>query len=82
MNHKDFKADGVIGISNTGGVEVMINESQDGVYYRFLYGGDEEPEIFEAEIIYEPDEDDPAGDFIPGFMHGEIFYPLTKCVRI
>lgn len=79
----EFNPNGFYTISNAGGIEVEVNESGDGVRYRFNYGQDdlENEEIYEAEIIYEPDEDDPMGDFIAGWMHGETFYPLNLVMR-
>jgi len=81
---KEFNPNGFYTISNCGGIEVEINSSGDGVRYRFRYGQDdlENEEIFETDIIYEPDEDDPSGDFIAGFLHGDIFYSLNNVMRI
>jgi len=76
--NNDFTVHGFYTISNAGGIEVELNDSGDGVRYRF--SGD--PEIMEAEIIYGPNEDDPAGDFIAGFMHGDTFYPLNEFMRV
>lgn len=39
-------------ITNTGGIEIMLNESNDGVFYRYSFGGSEPEEINEAEIEY------------------------------
>lgn len=74
MTTKEFMAHGYTHISNTGGIEIMFNRSQDAVYYRFVYGQDEEPEILEAEIQY-----DDEGD--PYFMHGEVKYELNLFMR-
>lgn len=59
MTHSEFKPDAHITTSNMGGVEIMLNKSCDGVYYRFNYGQNnlEQEEIFEGEILYSDEED-------------------------
>ena len=79
-----FEVHGLYTICNAGGIEVEIHPSGDGIRYRFNYGQDnlQDEEIFETKIIYEPNEDDPAGDFEAGFLHGDTFYPLSKVMRV
>lgn len=77
MNHTEFKPHAFITIANTGGIEVMLNKSNDGVFYRFNHGQDniENEEIFEAEIDFIND--------MAGFYHkGDTFYSLEEAVRI
>lgn len=69
LNPADFKAHGYTHVSNTGGIEVMIDLRNDGVYYRFV--PDSDNEIFEAEIEYNED-----GEAF--FMHGEVEYMLNE----
>lgn len=58
MTHSEFKPEAVITLSNWGGVEIMLNRSNDGVYYRFNYGQDiEKEEIFEADILHSEEKD-------------------------
>jgi len=54
MLHNEFTPHAFITLSNCGGVEIMLNKSCDGVYYRFSYGQDnlENEHIYEAEIEY------------------------------
>lgn len=77
MTPEEFKAHGAKHLTNTGGIEIMFNESQDGVYYRYVYGQDlsKEP-IYEAEIQH-----DAEGE--PYFMnhHQEADY-LSEYLRI
>jgi hypothetical protein len=40
MTYTEFKPHAFITISNHGGIEIMLNRSNDGVYYRFSYGQD------------------------------------------
>jgi hypothetical protein len=47
-----FQPHGARHYTNTGGAEIMLNRSQDGIYYRLNYGQDLSQEIiYEAEII-------------------------------
>lgn len=83
---QEFKVHGVIGISNTGGIEVMLNRSNDGVYYRFTCGEEDlskEP-IYEAELIAAPveNQDDENDETEMGFQHGECFYSLALCMAV
>lgn len=85
MKYKEFTPHAYITLSNMGGIEIMLNRSNDGVYYRFNYGQDnlQAEEIFEAEITTLFGEDDEEGN--AGFYHGEdetIFYPLNEAMRI
>jgi hypothetical protein len=46
-----FKAHATRHLSNTGGIELMLHDSGDGVYYRYNYGQDlTKEEIYEAEL--------------------------------
>jgi hypothetical protein len=82
MTNSQFKADAFITLTNYGGIEIMLNRSCDGIYYRFNYGQDkiEDEEIFEAEIEhdYTVNEDD-ADSF---FMHGDQAICLNEAMRI
>jgi hypothetical protein len=78
MTYNEFKAHASTHISNTGGIEIMIHPSGDGLYYRFVPDRDEE--VFEAEIQYKDDEDDP-NNTIAYFMHGECEYRLDEFMR-
>lgn len=86
MLHNEFTPQAFITLSNYGGVEIMLNRSNDGVYYRFNYGQDnlQDEEIFEAEIVHlTGDKDEDARN--SGFYHGEdedIFYSLSEAMRI
>lgn len=54
MTTQEFTPHASITLSNVGGIEIMVNRSADGVYYRFNHGQDnlqDEP-IEEAEILY------------------------------
>jgi|ERR1044072_7551482 hypothetical protein len=70
-----FKPDSFFQQSNGGGIELMLNVSCDGVYYRWSYGQDltNEP-IFEAEI-----ETDETGSY---FMHGDTRYSLNNFMKV
>jgi hypothetical protein len=85
MTHSEFTPHAFITLSNCGGIEIMLNRSCDGVYYRFNYGQDnlESEEIFEAEIAYKLSEDEDE-DTDTGFFHGEgedTFYSLSQAMR-
>lgn len=79
---EQFEADGYMTISNTGGIEIQLNNSGDGCRYRF--NPDPENEVFDAEIIYQPDPDSDENEpeLVPGFLHGEIFYKLGDFMRL
>jgi len=85
MTHKEFTPHAFITLSNSGGLEIMFNRSNDGVYYRFSYGQDlTTTEIFEAEIVYIQDENN-EDISEAGFYHGEdesIFYSLNEAMKI
>jgi hypothetical protein len=77
---EEFSPDGTMILNNWGGIEVQINNSGDGLRYRYNYG--EEPdEVKEAEIEWFPDPDTdeeantPDGDereYLAGFkVEGE-----------
>jgi len=70
-----FKPDATLTICNHGGIEIMFNHSNDGVYYRFNYGQDmEHEEIYEAEIEHEE-----GGAY---FTHGSTQYDLKEFMRV
>ena len=69
-----FKPHGYITLSNWGGIEVMIDESGDGVHYRFSFGSPDE-EILDAEIEY-----DKEGNAF--FRHAKTKYYLSEVMRI
>lgn len=55
MTNAEFKPHAYITESNSGGIEIMLNRSNDGLYYRWNYGQNDlvNTEIFEAEIQYD-----------------------------
>jgi hypothetical protein len=76
MIKEKFKPEAFITLSNLGGIEIMINDSVDGVYYRFNYGQDnlEDEPILEAEILYSH-ELDREGE--PYFIHNTGKEPVS-----
>lgn len=70
-----FTVHGAAHISNTGGIEIELHPSGDGLRYRLNYGQDLENEpIIEAEIEYlpNPDLDETSEDYFgPAFYVGE-----------
>ena len=85
MTNNEFKPQAYITLSNSGGIELMVHNSGDGVYYRYNYGQDlTNEEIFEAPIVYlSPESEDGEGN--TGFYHNEdesIFYSLNEAMRI
>lgn len=78
--------------SNFGGIELEISDCGDGVRYRHNYGDGKPGEIFEAEIVYRPNEDldgtsedDGYGDypcFIAGEGENETVYFLADFMRV
>ena len=70
---EDFRVDGSTHISNTGGIEVELDPSGDGLRYR-IHTGEGYTEPVEAEIEY-----DEEGE--PYFMHGEIKWELNNFMR-
>jgi hypothetical protein len=82
MKHAEFTPHAFITISNTGGIEIMVNRSCDGVAYRFSYGQDLKKEkIYEKEILYTTPEDEEE-ESQPYFKHGHIKYFLSEAIRI
>jgi hypothetical protein len=59
MLHSEFTPHAFITLSNFGGIEIMLNRSCDGVYFRYNYGQDnlETEEILEAEILTSDEKD-------------------------
>lgn len=75
LSPERFKAEVYLQESNFGGIELMMNVSGDGVYYRWSYGQDLTKElIYEAEI-----ENDDTGAY---FMHGDTRYDLNNFMKI
>lgn len=60
MTHKEFIPQATITLSNYGGIEIMLNRSNDCVYYRFNYDNLQDEEIYESEIQYTLDEEPEA----------------------
>lgn len=86
MTSLEFTPHAAITLSNLGGIEVMLNHSNDGVYYRFNYGQDnlQDEEIFESEIQYTQD-DEPEAFFThthPGDKQPTVRYYLSEAMRI
>ncbi len=88
MTNKEFTPQAFITLSNSGGLEIMLNRSNDGVYYRFSYGNDlSKEEIFEAEILYSEEEDrEGEAYFIHNKGRGKIdsytVYYLSEAMKI
>ena len=94
MTTKEFTPHAFITLSNSGGIEIMLNRSNDGVYYRFNYGQNLDNEfIYDAEIEYEfynvDSEDGEGGENNDaGFWHYNtgsnppVFYSLSNAMRI
>lgn len=84
MTHTEFTPHAFITISNCGVIEIMLNRSNDGVYYRFNYGQDnlDKEEIFEAEIEYSEYEDESFSESQPYFNHNNRLYFLNEAMRI
>lgn len=77
MTQQEFKPHAFITLSNMGGIEIMLNRSNDGVYYRFNYGQDLSKEkIYESQIFYT----EPDGE--PFFKRGRASYMLSEAMRI
>lgn len=87
MLHTQFTPHAFITLSNLGCIEIMLNRSNDGVYYRFNYGQDniENEEIFESEILFEEECEERAGEsyFIhqPSNSTHSVYY-LSEAMRI
>jgi hypothetical protein len=81
MTHQEFKPHAYITLTNCGGIELMLNRSNDGVYYRFSYGQDDfdSDEIFEAEIEYDQDGD---AYFLHEGSEGHTTYYLNEAMRL
>jgi hypothetical protein len=77
ITYENFVVHGARHISNTGGIELMVNRSNDGVYFRYNYGQDltKEP-IYEAELV-----DDQDGEFYFYDNNGEVEY-LNNYLRV
>ena len=83
-----FTTHAFITLSNCGGIEIMLNDSNDGVFYRFNYGQDnlDKEEIFESEILFS-DEEEREGEayFIHNKGKGAIdtysVYYLSEAIR-
>ena len=94
MLHNEFTPHAFITLCNNGCIEIMLNRSNDGVYYRFNYGQNLESEyIYDAEIehqFYNVDSEDGKGgdNNDAGFWHHNtgnnppIFYSLSEAMRI
>lgn len=68
-------------ISNTGGIEIMLNNSCDGLYYRINYGQDlSKAAIIEAEIETSQDEENEE-ETISFFMQGQIKWNLNEFIK-
>jgi hypothetical protein len=88
MKHSEFKPHAFITLSNFGGIEIMLNRSNDGLFYRFNYGQDnlEDEFIYEAKIDYELN-NETGEDGEAGFWHDNtgnepsVFYPLSSAIR-
>lgn len=88
MLHSEFIPNAFITLTNTGGIEIMLNRSGDGLFYRFNYGqSDLENEyIYDAEIDYVSEEEGEEAE--AGFWHYNtgsnpaIFYPLSLAMKI
>jgi len=87
MTHTEFTPHAFITISNMGGIEIMLNRSADGVFYRFNYGQGnlQDEHIYDAEIEYTLDDEPQAfinhqhiGDRQP---NGTRYY-LSEAMRI
>lgn len=85
ITHANFIPHAYITLSNCGGIELMLNRSNDGLFYRYNYGQDlNTTEIFEAEIVYINEENNEDVSEA-GFYHGEdesIFYSLNEAMKI
>ena len=85
-----FEAKGVMCLSNTGGIEIDFDRSNDTVFYRFAYGQEVPDVVTEAQIDYqqnpdldetENDENGPFACFVVGEGENETIYFLSDFVR-
>ena len=88
---RKFKVDGVLCLSNSGGIELDLNRSNDGGFYRLAYG-QEVPDVpIEVEFEYrenpdldetENEENGPFACFVVGEGENETVYFLSDFARI
>ena len=78
-----FTPHGGMHLTNTGGIEVELHPDGDGLRWRYNYGQDDldSTPVTEAEIVYQPDEDEPDGDLQAGFYIKDEFYALDNFMR-
>lgn len=81
MKANTFQVHAFITLSNTGGIEIMLNSSEDGVYYRWNYGQPlDDEEIYEAEILF--DQDGEAYFIHVGVNDVHTSYYLNQAMRV
>jgi hypothetical protein len=82
MNNTEFTPHAHIALSNSGGIEIMLNRSNDGVYYRFVNCNVlKEAKIYEKEILYSYPLNDEE-ESRPYFKHGHTRYYLDEAMKI
>ena len=71
-------------LTNCMGIEIELHPDGDSLRWRYNYGQDDidnKQQVTEAEIVYEPDEDN-TGEFLDGFYIKDTFYSLQNFVII
>ena len=76
MNYSEFTAHAYKCTSNHGGIEIMLNDSGDGVYFVDNYGQDNKV-VEESEIFYDDDEEGSAY-----FLNGEDKEYLDEYLKV
>lgn len=76
---KNFTPDGYFQLNNWGGMEIQYLSSNDGILWRYNFGGDEKNAIGEAEIEYEYTKDE---DQVPFFIAQNTKYYLADFMRV
>ena len=77
MKPEDFKPHGFLCIANAGGIELMIDERECRVYYRFNYALGDLQDMDKEEILSAEIQDDQEGEHY--FMHQ---YPKAERPQI
>jgi len=75
-NFDNFRPQGYVTISNTGGIEVEVDNRGDGVRYRWVFSDSDEQPVEESEILYDPDSGEPY------FRVGDMEIELGEVMKI
>lgn len=77
---REFRIDGVLGLTNYGGIEIMLSNDSDSVYYRFNMGDRLPSKSKKVDIFYT--NNDVTQEWESAFEINNIVYFISEFMKV